>query len=66
VRCHRNGSDVDTRCIRRRNALEPQSTLPGNDLVAQRDHLDLLEWSVNLAFDRLAGLKRAVSSGGRR
>jgi hypothetical protein len=30
----------------------------GNDLASQQNHLDLLEWSFNLAFDRLAGLKR--------
>jgi hypothetical protein len=32
----------------------------GNDDISQRTHLDLLEWSYNLALDRLGGLKRVV------
>jgi hypothetical protein len=30
---------------------------PGSDFTAQRDHLDLLEWSHLLAFDQLGGLR---------
>lgn len=33
---------------------------PGSDNAAQGDHLDLLEWADNLAFDRLGGLERVI------
>jgi hypothetical protein len=34
--------------------------LTGNDFNSQKIHLELLEWSLHLALDRLGGLKRVV------
>ncbi|KAF1912483.1 hypothetical protein BDU57DRAFT_458390, partial [Ampelomyces quisqualis] len=36
------------------------NTSGSNDFPSQRTHLELLEWSRDLAFDRLGGLKRVV------
>lgn len=33
---------------------------PGSDFTSQNVHLDLLEWSHNLALDQLPGLKRVL------
>lgn len=40
--------------------LHSVTRITGNDFGSQAVHLDLLEWSSDLAFDRLRGLKRVL------